>query len=288
MTENNGTQKSRKCYIGFLLSILVLAFVCLLWQFGSSLGLSSSSVILIIFLLGVGALVALCISASGVKYASNYAMEGQGLGITGIILSSVELAIVLFLMIVIALESLSVAFLSKGYNGPEVKYEGFTLKLDKSEKRASCAMAKSWEWSGDPNDNVIDIPEKTTDGIVIDRIGRRAGPRTVFFDILPQEGVEDLFEARGVPEGTEVHFEDLVFTVKISKSVKEVCISGVPDFALRNADGSITHYRTYLYFECSPDHPYFQSVDGVLEVKPDQPSHTGALRISEYVYKDKT
>ena len=136
MAENNYTQRSRKCYIGFILSILVLAFVYLLWQFGSSLGLSSSSVILIIFLLGVGALVALCISASGVKYASNYAMKGEGWGITGIILSSLELAIVLFLAIAIALGSLVTAFLSKGYNGPEVKYEGFTLKLDKSEKRA--------------------------------------------------------------------------------------------------------------------------------------------------------
>lgn len=288
MAENNDTQKSRKCYIGFILSVLIFAFFCFITVIDFSRGFTSDTDKLIVFFLGVSALVALCISASGVKYASRYPMKGEGWGITGIILSSLELAIVFFLMIVIALDSLAVAFLSKGYNGPEVKYEGFTIQLDKSEKRASCAMAKSWEWSGDPNDNVIDIPEETTDGIVIDSIGRSAGPRTVFFDILPQEGVEDLFEAWGVPEGTEVHFEDLVFTVKISKSVKEVCISGVPDFALRNADGSITHYRTYLYFECSPDHPYFQSVDGVLEVKPDQPSHTGALKISEYVYKDKT
>ena len=89
MQEN----KSSKCHIGFILSILCPAiFLCLL-AFAVLVPYLEDLLFGYIRIMPVGLVVALVLSIIGVKEAKKYNLEGKGLGIAGIIISLVSLLI---------------------------------------------------------------------------------------------------------------------------------------------------------------------------------------------------
>ena len=104
MKENNDSQRSLKCYIGFILAVLCFAifffYISDVLNFRRYLGFlkKEENEILLFILLSVGLVVALGLSDSGVKEAKKCTLKGKDLGIAGIIISSSVLAVDLLIL----------------------------------------------------------------------------------------------------------------------------------------------------------------------------------------------
>ena len=180
----------------------------------------------------------------------------------------------------------------KTYSGASFSYERFDIRLD-SENKASArrAMVSDWKWSGDPNDNVIEIPDNYSDKVIFMSVGGYIGtgcpaPFEVVLDDSVKAftdyknptldvGFEENVHAYGVPRDTEYSFEDVEFTIKLGKNVGQVYISytgrernpAYTYIGVINEDESITFYRIYFRFECDEENETYYAEDGILYEK---------------------
>ena len=109
MAENNDTQKSRKCYVGFFLSIACPAIFYFLWTFGRYFAYFEDLLFGIMFaLLPAGLVVALVLSFLGVMEAFKCNLKGKVFGIAGIFISLVGIMmyIVLIKLLLMAAQAL--------------------------------------------------------------------------------------------------------------------------------------------------------------------------------------
>ena len=174
------------------------------------------------------------------------------------------------------------------YNeGPQRGYITYEVCMYSSEEHA---LVSTWNWSGNPDENVITISDKTPDGAEINAVGGE-GPlgQRMPFTLTNKDKEHDYCQTDmflgsaayknpyngqkdpsffGIPEQTEAHFETIVFTMKLSKNVDRILIDDSSNFfCVINEDQSITVYSYYFYFECDPDNPFFYSKDGRLYEK---------------------
>ncbi|MBO4748072.1 MAG: hypothetical protein J5607_08475 [Clostridiales bacterium] len=100
MTENNGTQKSSGCYVGFFLSIASASPILLGWLLSSPLHCTIWEDLIhnLVFSTPVGFGVALYISKIGVKEARKYNLKGEGLGVAGF---TISLVFILFFLTIL-------------------------------------------------------------------------------------------------------------------------------------------------------------------------------------------
>ena len=271
--QNTSSQMSVPCIVGFCLSLCCVFSILpatLLPGSGDSF----------IFLALVSGISGMIVSISGVIKANSKRMYGQGFGIAGIVLPIAGMVLVVPMMV---LQEFVMSF-SNTYNGEEVRLGACDLLLDSTEARARSAMLWNWYWDGDPEHTVIEIPDEYSDGIKIRSIGERAGVRSMCFRVKVESGVGELLSsgvlkdstgisitenptAWGVKPGTEIHTEDLVFTVKVGKNIDKDILDQSTHFIFENEDGSITYYIVSMVYEVAPENPKFYSSEGKLYYK---------------------
>ena len=142
----------------------------------------------------------------------------------------------------------------------------------------SRGFVTTYHWSGDPNDNVITVPDTDGNGADIVKLGGYFGT-----------GVPAMFEVEG-PKckygylGTDasqyevpVEFKDQIFTLRIGENIDEVnsnlYLEGQADpfpyIGVEQADGSVVFYRILFHVECDSKNTEFYSKDGQLFLKED-------------------
>jgi len=234
-------------------------------------------------------LAGLIVSITGVVASRKPCLKGRLFAITGLIFSSFTAVVLIIagLLTYILVAGAKAIENAPTYSGDVKQYDGYEVR-GHSEKSEATVM--KWYWDGDPDNNVIMIPEYTPDGQKITGIGN------VFFfpdyfRIVMEDSSRDYFESTdykesiegdsfrfptennladfGIKQGTIVRFDEIVFTVVIPADVLRVeVVTSKFGFGVINDDGSITFYRCYYHFECDEDNPkYFSDDNGVLYYK---------------------
>ncbi|MBP5493046.1 MAG: hypothetical protein J6Y08_09395 [Clostridiales bacterium] len=274
-----GPQMYPPCLVGFCLSLVFpVSFI---------IPMISSAFGLIIFIGSIPlSLAGLIVSIVGVAKCKKPKYYGSGFAIAGIVISILDLAVAIFALIAIALGIALFLYVLSGLTGHAYGDPVAMGQFRVGENRAKdYAMVQSWEWSGDPEDTTIVIPDEDENDAKIVSIGN-GGPYYMTgspFVIVLSDDVVDFTKTEefagpedfygdfaedpykwGVPKGTTVNEEDLIFTIVIGENIESVHITELTDFAIVNDDGSITIYHTYLSFEVSEDNENFYTEDGVL------------------------
>ena len=238
-------------------------------------------------LAAVGPLVGLAFSIAGTATCNNPERKGQTFGVLGIIFSGLE---IFFIVLVVAFFAVS---FKPGKPDRGMKYKGnveqigaFDIRYEGRNESEGNATVLSWHWSGDPEDHIIEIPEDAGKDSHINSVGNPVDDGAGFGETLtiilddrerdfkhsdefhwPKFNVSFIADpyAYGVPEGTKINYEGVVFVVKLGKNV-ECCSSCSCDsfYLLQNEDGSITYIETSVVFEVSPDNPIYYSEYGEL------------------------
>ena len=289
--EKAASQKklSLACIIGFSIAgLMALLDICLgIWSSASE-NIMVSAIWGIAFVISIVVFLAsLIISIVGLVSAKKKKRKLWGLGLAGIIVSAVGEAITLVLTIILAavvgLAALiggAIAEETDAYLGKEDLHGDFLVKLKSYEESNKCS-AITWYWDGDPDNNHIDV--NSVDGIKLMHVGEQ----TKTFTIKLSDDLDNYFDTRefqnseasdgyyiqetpsyfGIDSGTEVTFEEIEFTIHLSKNVDQVVITpeGAERYmAIVNEDGSITIYKYYVYFEVDARNEKFITDDGIL------------------------
>lgn len=241
--------------------------------------------------------IGLAFSIAGTATCRNPYKKGQIFGILGIVFAGLEI----FLSVIVFFWALFT--IKVGPHRIDMKYMGkteqigpFEIMYENEGASKGDATVLRWRWSGDPGDNVIEIPENAGKNTNINSAGNWESGETptsgeVFLIVFddPDRNFKLSSEFKdannnmsfiadpylyGVPEGTEVKTEEITFTIRIGKNIEFFTGYKVDTFFLvRNEDGSITYYKTNVVYEVSPDNPSYYSSDGkLLEKKPDASS----------------
>ena len=152
---------------------------------------------------------------------------------------------------------------------------GFEVVISDSGKKC---FVVSYSWDGDPDNNVIDVPDDFSDETKIVSLGGFTG--TGVPNPFSIEGPDDLhvwkqedISAYDVPTTVK----DMVFTLRIGKNIKEVyqnfysynAVTPYSYIGVKQQDGSIVFYRILLNVECSADNQYLYSDNGKLYSRKD-------------------
>lgn len=147
------------------------------------------------------------------------------------------------------------------YKGPvaEGSQEYYVNKISRR------AFAGSYVWDGDPDHMTVTIPDEV-DGLPVTALGGYYGrgvptffgvtlPEAYRSTITPQEWMEDQ--------------EELVFTVELSKHVKELnCVDMGYDTVGVRPGAAVRYHVSYVY-QCDAENPIFYARDGVLYRRAD-------------------
>ena len=160
----------------------------------------------------------------------------------------------------------------------------------------SKGFVTAYHWSGDPSDNIIEVPDTDPNGATIEKIGgfTGTGVPNMFEIIGPDCDVAYVGSNTGDYE-VPVDFADMVFTLRIGQNINGIhsylysanaedpyTYIGVP-----KEDDSITFYRILVNVECDPQNKYYYSKDGILydsdtnEAEQDLPYEANATKESE-------
>lgn len=160
------------------------------------------------------------------------------------------------------------------YNGPTKELGKLTIRLDSEGKRA---MAVEWNWSGDPEDTLIEIPDTDGDKVLIDRLGGPIGSNAPVTAFRVATNCDELYQGEDVSKyDFDVSFDTVTFTLKLGKNISSItCVHGNTNsksnqyIAVKNDDGSVTFYNVLFRVECSDENKTFYSKDGKLYLKKD-------------------
>ncbi len=259
------------CVLGFIIS---LSFIILLLCFFTISAMRSPLFLLASIFLAIAALIVSSIGLSSFKKSKHL---GYGFGIAGLVISITGIVTTIIISIaMIALSSLLMGSLLSPrtkipYTGPVKKIDNYEIRMENSSDPYE-AMLATWYWSGDPGDNLIEIPD-TYEGITLCAIGDtnsdsfeiKIDPAIQNYVTLSADTTENSEAlASAVPEGSIIHFSEVDFTLKVGKNINMVSIDDFPTYGIWNEDGSITFYHIELTYECSPNNPYFDSKGGKL------------------------
>ncbi len=274
------------CVLGFILSLSVIILFFCFFKFSA---LASAISWLALFLIGIASLI---ISIIGLSTFNKNKQIGFGFGIAGLIISITDILVSIILMILVFIVGAGSILLGTALSispGNKVPYTGPVKKIDNYEIRMEDtsdpykAMLATWYWSGDPSDNLIEIPD-TYEQLTLCAIGDtnstsfeiKIDPAIQDYVTLSADTAENSQEfVSSVPEGTIIHFSEVDFTLKVGKNVNMVSIDDFPIYGIWNEDGSITYYHIALTYDCSSSNPYFYSTDGDLYKRgSDKPFQT--------------
>ena len=169
------------------------------------------------------------------------------------------------------------------YDGETKEYGDFTLKFNSGK---DYAMVYSWNWDGDPDNTVIEIPDKYEGKVKIDALGGPLGTNAPMGSFQIETDCDLKFKGTD-PEkykDVEVSFDEVVFTLEIGENISKIHMNhnDRDDFQpnwvpIEQEDGSVIFYRVYFEVECDDDNKTFYSEDGVLYQKKDNVKVGGIL-----------
>ena len=169
--------------------------------------------------------------------------------------------VLLLLAILLAVGLFSIRDAAMFYTGP-VTEDAQKYYVNKISRRA---FAGSYIWDGDPDHMTVTIPDEV-DGLPVTALGGYYGrgvptffgvtlPEAYRSTITPQEWMEDQ--------------EELVFTVELSKHVKELnCVDMGYDTVGVRPGAAVRYHVSYVY-QCDAENPIFYARDGVLYRRDD-------------------
>lgn len=294
---------SRLCLAGLICSLLSVAGAVLTictWKVywneyessgGTFFGLLVAGYIITL----VGFLAGLVISIVGTARAKKFKLKGRGFGVAGIIISAlmgaVSIAVTVLIVLAAALLAAIVPSVKtwpdhlRSFEGEKEKFEDYEVILSNDGERA---LITTWFWSGDPDDTVITIPDRTHYGVMISSVGGEGkGPLPPEFRIELEDKKSDYRQTDsfknsraaqcsssrvetnpayyGIPSDMEVHYGTLLFTIELGENVDYVHCDICDRYLIFvNDDGSITFYTYDYYYVCDPDNPVYYTVDGKL------------------------
>ena len=127
------------------------------------------------------------------------------------------------------------------------------------------AFAGSYVWDGEPDHMTIAIPEEAGSLPVTSLGGYTGRGVPVLFGVtLPEEYRSTLTSQ----EGMEVQ-EELVFTVEIGSSVRELTAVDMGYDTVGVRPGATVRYHVSYVYRCAPENPTFYAADGVLYRRAD-------------------
>lgn len=163
------------------------------------------------------------------------------------------------------------------YSGGTKTEGNFTYRFNEGKTRA---MVSSWKWDGDLNNTVIEIPDEV-DSAQIDALGGSTGtnaPRDPF-EIETDYKISFSFNGPDKFYGDNISFDDVVFTLKIGKNVKNIRTSytnrddDIRNYApIQKEDGSWVIYRIYFEVICDEENKSLYSENGKVSAKSGSPT----------------
>lgn len=318
-------QVCQLCMAGFIISLVsIVSSVVMCFSIGLKENSSYNDLFdpgLLFYIAAVSASITLAASISGLavsirgaKKAKKLHLDGCRFGIMGIIISVLTGAVVIttavILIIILSVFASTISSLAGSvepiinYQSQAVRYINYKVCLN-GDKDKACIT--TWYWSGDPNDNILLLPEETPDGAQVMALGDRGRqaytPADKMFRIelaedrhnycltsayKESEGgryssneVSDDPAYYGILPGTEVHYEVIVFTVNLGRYISQVDVYEQDNyFIVQGDDGIITIYKYYLHFECDEENEKLYVEKGVvfrrkkdeLESRPSVPT----------------
>ena len=169
--------------------------------------------------------------------------------------------VLLLLAILLAVGLFSIRDAAMFYTGP-VTEDAQKYYVNKISRRA---FAGSYIWDGDPDHMTVTIPDEV-DGLPVTALGGYYGRGVpTFFGVTLPEAYRSTITPQ---EWMEVQ-EELVFTVELSKHVKELnCVDmGYDTVGVR--PGTAVRYHVSYVYQYDAENPTFYARDGVLYRRSD-------------------
>lgn len=163
------------------------------------------------------------------------------------------------------------------YSGGTKTEGNFTYRFNEGKKRA---MVSSWKWDGDLNNTVIEIPDEL-DSAKIDALGGATGTNAPIdpFEIETDYTISFSFNGPDKFYGDNISFEDVVFTLKIGKNVKNIRTAytnrddDIRNYApIQKEDGSWVIYRIYFEVVVDEENKSLYSENGKVSAKSGSPT----------------
>ena len=158
-----------------------------------------------------------------------------------------------------------------GYN--DAVNSSFGLFDTVINKSGTKGFVTAYHWSGDPKDNVIDIPDTDNNGVKLESLGGFTGtgvpnPFEIIGPDCTVEYVSDNPDDYEVP----VSFEDMIFELKLGANIKSIAtflyspnaVEHYRHIGVMQEDGSVIFYRILVNGECSPQSTYYYAKEGIL------------------------
>ena len=169
--------------------------------------------------------------------------------------------VLLLLAILLAVGLFSIRDAAMFYTGP-VTEDAQKYYVNKISRRA---FAGSYIWDGEPDHMTVTIPDEV-DGLPVTALGGYYGRGVpTFFGVTLPEAYRSTITPQ---EWMEVQ-EELVFTVELSKHVKELnCVDMGYDTVGVRPGAAVRYHVSYVY-QCDAENPIFYARDGVLYRRTD-------------------
>jgi len=191
-----------------------------------------------------------------------------------------------YLMVLILMGGVLLSLLSgcTGFNNAkEKKYKDFYLR---SSDSGSKSMVTMYCWSGDPDDDEIEIPDKDGDSKKITQLGGYYGTGVAApFRILGTENKAPVKD----PKSKDIR--DMVFKLTFGKNISKIfCNLYDPDtdtsdpfyyVPITDEDGKEIDYRIFFEIDVDPENQYFYSEDGILYEKKNKKRVEGFAYLSD-------
>ena len=173
----------------------------------------------------------------------------------------------------------------KKYDAKEIYINNYEVRLQRDDP--SLASAEKYFWNGYPSNLVIE-PGELRDGTKITSIGETEGFRVVVENTFDYYSTDDYrnavmpyfdhkrnpyknIEGYGIRPGTELHFSNVIFEVKIGKDIEKVSIRTYSDddpsrylAVKRNVGSTIIFYKYFYSFTVDPENKNYYAENGIL------------------------
>lgn len=182
-----------------------------------------------------------------------------------------------FTLIVAVMMIMAILCACDVYSGGTKTEGNFTYRFNEGKKRA---MVSSWKWDGDLNNTVIEIPDEV-DSAQIDALGGAIGTNAPIdpFEIETDYKISFSFNGPDKFYGDNISFEDVVFTLKIGKNVKNIRTAytnrddDIRNYApIQKEDGSWVIYRIYFEVVVDEENKSLYSGNGKVSAKSGSPT----------------
>ncbi len=303
-------KENAKCLIGFCLSLLCL-IVCLVSKYAAPassrpiIGYCTLPCCIVGFIVSTIGLIGLtkinkykavltCLSILGIVFSC---------GATGLFITTYSASSIMDSIGHYSDNRVQVNDRMPSWDYKEIKDGPFGYELSKDKSKATVV---TYYWDGDPENTVINIPDKYSGETPIVAMGADNNRGLVgivgnfspnVFSILPEEMYTSSTESLKSPHDSSLEYKNIVFTINIGKNVTLIdwsreskFLAGAytvmndekgalhpgymtyktrPYITVTQEDGTLRGYHIFIKVNVDPDNPYYYSENGRMFTKSD-------------------